>query len=121
MKLDILSQMCGPNNFCLTQNHVNVWNVLFFSYNEDAGDSPDPAALYTGSTPAFDVLSSTSSQVCPVVDDIPAVDDSLAEDPLPDDLQALRREKIKIQIKVLRLQQEYYTIALKKNKNKSDN
>ncbi|KAK9955944.1 hypothetical protein ABG768_015782 [Culter alburnus] len=81
-------------------------------------------SLNTGSpyaTPAFDVLSSTSSQVCPVVDDIPAVDDSPAEDPLPDDLQAQWREKIKLQIKVLGLQQEYYTIALKKTKTRLTN
>ncbi|XP_030271960.1 uncharacterized protein LOC115581168 [Sparus aurata] len=33
-----------------------------------------------------------------------------------DDLQALRRQKIKLQIKVLRLQEEYYSLALKKRK-----
>ncbi len=80
MKLQILSQRCGPNYFWLTQNH---------------------------DTPALDVLSSTSSQICPVVNYSPAVDDSTAEVPLPDDLQTLRREKLKILIKVLILQQEY--------------
>ncbi|KAI7792890.1 hypothetical protein IRJ41_020799 [Triplophysa rosa] len=51
--------------------------ILSQSYNEDAGDLLDPASLNTGSPYA---TTSTSSQVCP------AVDDSPAEDPLPDDL-----------------------------------
>ncbi|KAF4109325.1 hypothetical protein G5714_010398 [Onychostoma macrolepis] len=98
--------------------------ILSQSYNEDAGDSPGPASLNMGSlyaTPALDVLSCTSSEVCPVVNYSPAVNDSLAEDPLPDDLQALWREKLKLQIKVLTLQQEYYTIALKRKKTRVTN
>ena len=33
-----------------------------------------------------------------------------------DDLKALRRQKIKLQIKVWRLQEEYYSLALEKEK-----
>ncbi|KAL0964176.1 hypothetical protein UPYG_G00320240 [Umbra pygmaea] len=87
--------------------------MLTQSHNEDAGESPEPASLNRGAlhaTPALDVLPSTSSQVCSVVDD------GTAEDPLPDDLQALRKEKLKLQIKVLRLQHENYTLALKRRK-----
>lgn len=41
-------------------------------------------------------------------------DKGLAEDLLPNHLQTLKREKLKLQIRVLRLQHEYYTQALKK-------
>ncbi|KAJ8353227.1 hypothetical protein SKAU_G00207940 [Synaphobranchus kaupii] len=83
-------------------------------YNEDAGESPDPASLNTGSPCASHA--STSRQVSLAEDCIVVDDDGPAEDPLPDDLQALQREKFKLQIKVLRLQHEYYSLPLKKRK-----
>ncbi len=83
--------------------------ILFFSYNEDAGGSPEPDSLSTDSTcasPALDVLPSTLSQVCPA-EDCRVWDEGLAEDQLPNDLQALKREKLKLHDEVLRLQHEY--------------
>lgn len=73
----------------------NISNItLFFSYNEDTGESPDPVQ------PKHRVSSLLLMRSqAPQVRSAPAEDrnqgeedDGLAEDPLPHDLQALQRE-----------------------------
>ncbi|XP_030270432.1 uncharacterized protein LOC115580327 [Sparus aurata] len=97
MKLELLSK--GLDRDALGESPVSPG--ISDAHSPSAFDAVQPG-------PSTSCEATGNNQVAEVSDCEPAEE--------TDDLQALQRQKIKLQIKVLRLQEEYYSLALKKKK-----